>query len=172
MVVGRAPSAHGCPRRPLRGGVRGGRIRRSRRCQMVSRISCCTVRASTRRNRWQATLACPLTRTCRAPYGSFRAEFTRPPPGAAGSGRGRGVCGPLSSAPAPLSRGAPPAPRRGGGLVSVTATRPVRQAWNPISREPWPRPSVGGSGPPAAPSFSTAGWRPGCRAATPRSGCS
>ncbi len=115
VMARRAPSAHGCPRRPLRGGVRGGRICRSRRCQMVSRISCCTVRASTRRNRWQATLACPRTRTCRAPQESLRAEFTRSTPGAAGSGRGRGVCGPLSSAPAPLSRGAPSAPRRGGG---------------------------------------------------------
>ena len=67
LVARRAPSAHGWPRRPLRGGVRGGRICRNGRCQMVSRISCSTVRASTPKNRWQATLACPRTRTCRAP---------------------------------------------------------------------------------------------------------
>ncbi len=67
LVAHRAPSAHGWPCRPLRGGVRGGRICQNQWCQMVSRISCSTVRASTPKNRWQATLACPRTRTCRAP---------------------------------------------------------------------------------------------------------
>ncbi len=66
MVARRAPSAHGCPRRPLRGGVRGVRCCRGWWRQMVSRISCPPVRASTPKNRWQATLACPRTRTCRA----------------------------------------------------------------------------------------------------------
>ncbi len=114
-VARRAPSAHGCPRRFLRGGVRGGRSCRNRRCQMVSRISCCTVRASTRRKRWQATLACPRTRTCRAPQESLGRSSRARRWSAAGGGRGRGGCGPLSAAPEPLSRGAPSAPRRGAG---------------------------------------------------------
>ena len=67
LLASGTPSAHGWPRRPLRGGVRGVRRCLGRRCQMVSRISCSTVRASTPKKRWQATLACPRTRTCRAP---------------------------------------------------------------------------------------------------------
>jgi len=46
---------------------------------LAGRIGRWTVRAGTPENRWQATFACPRTRTCRPPYRSFRAEFTLPP---------------------------------------------------------------------------------------------
>ncbi len=67
LVASGTPPAHDWTHRPLRGGVRGVRRCLGGRCQIVSRISCSTVSASTRRNRWQATLACPRTRMCRAP---------------------------------------------------------------------------------------------------------